>query len=234
MFYRLSPHLVLRSRWRPYWPRPGERVLVLAAASVFPPSHPTTHLCLELLTETLAAAPCPRLLDVGCGSGVLLLAGVAAGTEFGVGVDLSGQAVATSRDNARANDLAARVGVVKGSTEGLKGPFDLLLGNLPRGVQMAKVAEFTRLAASNARLILSGFKDTQEDELIDHYQRAGWTWEQRLTRDEWVIELPPEKSYTWVAWRLKKKLCGVRVAASNRAGRLSPPSIFTKSVMTKI
>jgi ribosomal protein L11 methyltransferase len=207
MFYRLSPHLVLRCRWRPYWPRSGERVLVLAAASVFPPSHPTTRLCLELLTETLAAAPCPRLLDVGCGSGVLLLAGVAAGAEFGIGVDLSGLAVATTRDNARANSLAAQVrGVVRGSTEALRGPFDLLLGNLPWVVQMEKMEEFTRLAASNARLILSGFKDTQEDELCDRYQRAGWAWEQRLTRDEWVIELPPEQSYTWVAWRLKKKL----------------------------
>ena len=65
MFYRLSSGLVLRSRWRPYRPRPGERVLVLAAGSVFPPGHPTTRLCLDLLAETLAAGPCARLLDVG-------------------------------------------------------------------------------------------------------------------------------------------------------------------------
>ena len=85
MFNRLSPQLVLRSRWRPYRPRPGERVLVLTTGSVFPPGHPATRLCLELLVETLAAAPCPQLLDVGCGSGVLLLAGVAAGAQVGRG-----------------------------------------------------------------------------------------------------------------------------------------------------
>jgi ribosomal protein L11 methyltransferase len=204
MFYRLSPELVLRSRWRPYRIQPGERVLVLAAASTFPPGHPTTRLCLELVAETLAREPGPRLLDVGCGSGVLLLAGVAAGAQSGVGVDLSGRAAATTRDNARANGLAASVQVVRGSTECLRGKFGVMLGNLPWVVQMDKVAEFTRLAAPDAQLILSGFKDTQEEELRARYEQAGWVLEHRRTRDEWVIELPPEKSYTWVAWRLRR------------------------------
>ncbi len=204
MFYRLSPHLVLRSRWRPYRPRPEERVLVLTAASVFPPSHPTTRLCLELLTETLAAAPGARLLDVGCGSGVLLLAGVAAGAGFGVGVDLAGPATAATRENAQTNDLAGQVEVVQGSTESLKGPFDLLLGNLPWAVQMEKVGEFNRLAAPAASVILSGFKDTQEEALRAGYQGAGWVVADRRTKDEWVGALPPEQSFTWVVWRLQR------------------------------
>lgn len=204
MFYRLSPTLVLRSRWRPHRPRPGERVLVLATGSVFPPGHPATRLCLDLLAETLASGPCPRLLDVGCGSGVLLLAGVAAGARVGIGLDLSGRAAAATRNNARTNGLAAAVQVVRGSTECLRGTFDLILANLPWAVQMDKVTEFTRLAAPDARLILSGFKDTQEEELRAGYAQAGWVLESRLTRDEWVIELPPEKSFTWVAWRLRR------------------------------
>jgi ribosomal protein L11 methyltransferase len=204
MFYRLSPELVLRSRWRLYRPRPGERVLVLTTGSVFPPGHTATRLCLELLPETLAGVPGPRLLDVGCGSGVLLLAGVAAGARFGVGVDLSGRAAATTRDNARANSLADSVQVIRGSTESLRGEFEVILANLPWAVQMDKVAEFTRLAAPGTRLILSGFKDTQEDELRASYASAGWVLKTRLTRDEYVIDLPPEKSYTWVAWRLAR------------------------------
>ena len=132
------------------------------------------------------------------------MAGVAAGAQSGVGVDISWQAAATTRDNARANGLADSVQVVRGSTECLRHAFRVMLGNLPWEVQMDKVAEFTRLAAPDARLILSGFKDTQEEELRAGYEQAGWVVETRRTRDEWVIELPPEKSYTWVAWLLRR------------------------------
>ena len=68
---------------------------------------------------------------------------------------------------------------------------------------MAKVAELARLAAPSGTLILSGFRDVQEAELLARYQDRGWTLAQRLTRDEWAIEVPPEKSYTWVAWLLQ-------------------------------
>ncbi len=204
MFNRLSPQLVLRSPWRPYRPRPGERVLVLAAASTFPPGHPTTRLCLDLLKETGASGARARLLDMGCGSGVLMLAGAALGVPFCLGADLSRQATRTSLANARQNGLAGAAQVVQGSTECLKGTFELILANLPFTVQMDKAAEFSRLLAPDGALILSGFKDTQEPELWPLYEARGWSLNRRLFRDEWVPDLPPEKSYTWVAWLLSR------------------------------
>jgi hypothetical protein len=71
MFYRLSPELVIRSPWRLFWPRRGEHAVVLAGNGVFPASHATTHLCLDLLKSLLASRPGLSILDVGCGSGIL-------------------------------------------------------------------------------------------------------------------------------------------------------------------
>ncbi len=202
MFYRLSPNLVLRSPWRPYRARPGERVLVVRTPGAFPPGHATTRLSLELLKEALAARPCRRLLDVGCGSGVLTLAGAALGADFCLGVDLSRPAMHRARENARDNGLAAAVHLVQGSTEGLRGTFSVVAANLPWPVQLAKAAELDRLAAGT--LILSGFRDLQEAELLARYRERGWRPAHRLSRDEWAIAVPPEGSYTWVAWRLER------------------------------
>ncbi len=201
MLVRL-PGLVLKSSWRPYRARPGETVLTMRASRVFPPGHPTTRLCLELLAATSLAGV--RLLDVGCGSGILALAGAARGAILSVGVDLSGPAVRLCRENARDNNFAAAVQVARGSTECLQGPFQVVVANLPAAVQLAKVQELTRLAATGAVLILSGFRDSQEEDLAQLYREASWAISRRLTRDEWAIELPPEKSFTWVAWLLER------------------------------
>ncbi len=204
MFHRLTSTLSLRSSWRPYRARPGERVLAVREGGVFPPGHPTTRLCLDLLAETLTFQPAARLLDLGCGSGILALAGAALGTPFCVGVDLSRAAARRARENARLNNLGGALSVAQGSTEALRGSFDLLVANLTLAVQQEKVAELTRLAAPQARLILSGFKDTQEDELWELYQAAGWSHCRRRTREEWVIEVPPEMSFTWAGWLLTR------------------------------
>lgn len=204
MFYRFSREQALRSRWRPYRARPGERVLVLGGSSVFSPGHPSTRLVLDLLKELLAARSCRRLLDVGCGSGVLMLAAAFLGVDFCVGVDLSLQAVRVCRDNARENGLAGAVRLAQGSTECLRGSFEVILANLPWTVQMEKVGELSRLGGPDGCLILAGFKDTQEEELRTFYQKEGWSLRQRRTREEFVLELPPEKSFTWVAWLLTR------------------------------
>jgi ribosomal protein L11 methyltransferase len=204
VFYRLSPALVMRSRWQPYRARAGERVLVLKTASVFPPGHPTTLLSLDLLMETLTAGRPPRLLDVGCGCGVLLLAAAALGVPRCVGVDVWPPAARISRENALGNGLAGAV-VIQGSTECLRGNFELILANLPIAAHLIKAAELARLAAPAGVLIISGFKDTQEEEVLSRYRLAGWKLLRRGTRDDWLTGLAPELISTWVAGRLTRE-----------------------------
>ncbi len=201
--YRLSPRLVLRTRL-PESLAAGEQVLLVQSHEAFPPGHPSTRLCLDLLREALAAAPVKRLLDVGCGAGVLSLAAAALGVSRVVAVDLALKAARATRENARENGLAGSVLAMQGSTECLGAPFDLVLANLPWEVQMAKVAELDRLAAAGGRLLLAGFRDNQEALLLDGYGRLGWSLKRRLVTDFYHPELPPEISFNWVAWGLEK------------------------------
>jgi ribosomal protein L11 methylase PrmA len=67
---------------------------------------------------------------------------------------------------------------------------------------MDRVAELARLAAPGGRLILSGFRDRQEKALLESYQGLGWSLTRRLAKDFYHAELPPDLSFTWVAWLL--------------------------------
>lgn len=204
MFQRLSSHLVQVTLREPRQTEPSSRVLRLKLGQAFPPTHPTSRLCLDLLREVLAGEGAPNLLDVGCGAGVLSLAAAALGVPRVVAVDLDARAVLETRENARGNTLDGQIHVVQGSTECLRGAFDVVAANLPIEVQMDKAPELSRLAAPAGALILSGFRDDQENPLQEAYQNLGWSLRQRLSKDFRHPELPGHLSFTWVAWHLKR------------------------------
>ena len=203
--YRLSPRLLLRTRPRPR-AEAGEQIILVESGEAFPPGHPSTRLCLDLLREVLGGGAPASLVDVGCGAGVLSLAAAALGVDRVLGVDLASRAVRATRENARRNGLAGAIRVVQGSSDCLKAPFDLVAANLPWEVQLDQVPELHRLAAAGGRLILAGFRDNQESPLLERYQRLGWSVKQRLVKYFQHPELPPHLSFNWVAWWLEEGL----------------------------
>ena len=79
-------------------------------------SHPTTRLCLRWLDEHLQGGE--RILDYGCGSGILAIAALKLGAAHAVGIDVDSQAVTASRDNAIANGAGDRRRWVRTSRSG--------------------------------------------------------------------------------------------------------------------
>jgi len=177
---------------------------MIELGEAFPPTHPTTRLCLDLLMEALEGGSVTYLVDVGCGCGILGLAAAVLGVPVVVGVDKAGGAAALTRLNAQENAVAGALMVVQGSTECVKVRFDLVVANLPWEIQMEKTPELDRLAAPEGSLILSGFRDHQEDLLMEPYRKLGWSLNRRLVKYFWHPELPPDISFNWVAWSLNR------------------------------
>ena len=204
MFRRVSPQLILVTLKEAQSSEPPPSTFMVEFGEAFPPTHPTTRLCLDLLREALDAERVNYLVDVGCGSGILSLAAAAWGVPRVVGMDKFAGAASITRLNSQGNALAGALLVIQGSTECLKTQFDLVMANLPWEVQMDKAAELDRLAAPEGSLVLSGFRDHQEDPLRENYTRLGWSLNRRLVKYFWHPELPPDISFNWVAWSLKR------------------------------
>ncbi|MBM4287130.1 MAG: methyltransferase domain-containing protein [Deltaproteobacteria bacterium] len=203
--YRLSPELVLGNRLPKQPDDSSETYLRIRSNHAFPLGHPTTRLCLDLLTEALTKRQVLNLLEVGCGSGVLCVAAAALGAGQVTGLDIAWEAVQATRENARNNGLDGVIGVLQGSTECLQGRFDLVMANLPWEIQVAKVTELHRLAAAGGRLLLSGFRDNQEEVLGESYQGLGWLCRRRAVKYFSHPEMPPYLSFNWVAWLLERE-----------------------------
>ncbi|WP_274571995.1 50S ribosomal protein L11 methyltransferase [Neisseria leonii] len=129
-------------------------------------SHPTTHLCLQWLDNHLQGGE--RVLDYGCGSGILAIAALKLGAGSAVGVDIDPQAIAASNDNAAQNRVQAEFYLPDALPEG---EFDLVVANIlanPLRLLADMLAGRTR---RGGRIVLSGLLEEQAAELGGIYSR---------------------------------------------------------------
>ena len=144
-------------------------------------THPTTALCLEWLDAQVLAQT--RVIDYGCGSGVLAVASVKLGAAEAHCFDIDPQALIATRDNAEANGVADRV-ILHSSTDSLPRGVDLALSNILSGPLCELAPRFADLVRPGGDLVLAGLMESEaadvtraQDAWFDMApfgQREGW------------------------------------------------------------
>lgn len=135
--------------------------------------HETTASCL-LIMESLDFASLPRVLDVGCGTGVLALAAIHLGAQHATCLDISEKAVQTTAANASRNHMSSQVTLVKGELHDLRcEPFDVILANIYGDVLRAEARTLVDLLNPGGRLLLSGVVLEDNFDIRRKYQAMG-------------------------------------------------------------
>jgi ribosomal protein L11 methyltransferase len=153
---RVGP-VVLQPPWVDPMPvGPGEVVVVLDAGRAFGSgSHPSTRLALAALAASAPGAE--RVLDVGCGSGVLAVAALLLGAREAVAVDVDDVAVATTSAVAAANGVGERIRVSTTPVGRVPGEFDLVVANVPAPVLVELADALVDRLRPGATLVVAGF-----------------------------------------------------------------------------
>lgn len=157
-------------------PRDGStRALLIEASNAFGTGeHATTQLCLSSIQDCLKKRQLRRVLDIGCGTGVLALAVAVLQPCPITAVDIDPTAVAITRQNARHNKQARRLRAYPSrGLRGVRGRFDLILAN----ILLPPLQGLTRLLpprlTRGGRLIVSGLLVTQMNALRAYYHAVG-------------------------------------------------------------
>ena len=147
--------------------------------------HPTTRACLELM-QTVEPMP-TRVLDVGCGSGILGIAALKLGAARAVGYDTDTLAVEAARQNAEANALADRFEVLHGTLPEQPGhTFPLVVANLVAAVLIALAPRLAGHTEPGGSLIASGIIDSRSDEVESALLHSGLESREWITEGDWV------------------------------------------------
>ena len=125
-------------------------------------THPTTRMCLRWIAAHGAQ---PRVLDYGCGSGILAIGAALHGAQDEVAVDIDAAALASSADNARANGVTLRTGL----PELAQGQFELVLANILATPLKVLAPLLCSHVAAGGHLVLAGILERQEEELLQAY-----------------------------------------------------------------
>ena len=156
-------------------------------------SHASTQLCLGLLEERIAGGE--RVLDLGCGSGILSIAAMDLGAASAVGVDIDPKAVDVAYENAalngigrdrytvRAGDVLSDGTLVRELEE--SGPYPVVLANIVSDVIIPLSGQVDRYLAPGGVFLCSGIIDTRADEVESALKKNGLHILRRLERDGW-------------------------------------------------
>lgn len=147
-------------------------------------THETTALCLDWLAEEprLDGA---RVIDYGCGSGILALAAACFGASYVDAVDIDDDALLVARENIELNGYAERIRVGRPDTL-LEQAADVLLANILEAPLLALAPRFARLVPHGARIALSGLLTTQVPHVLAVYG-AAFSMEAPRTRGDWAL-----------------------------------------------
>lgn len=130
-------------------------------------THPTTALCLEWLEKNPPTGK--KVIDYGCGSGVLAIAAIKLGATIAISTDIDPQALTATKSNTQLNNINLEKIPLYFPDNLPAEPVDILLANILSGPLTELAEKFSSYVASNGQIILSGILAIQESSVTKAY-----------------------------------------------------------------
>lgn len=172
---KVSDKFVVKPTWREYKPEENELVIELDPGRAFGTgSHPTTSLCLKIMEENIK--PGNSVIDVGTGSGILMIAAEKLGATDIYGTDIDELAVEATKENLELNSISSDIArvylgdlisVVKDKQ------FDVVVANILADVILLLLRDIFKVVKKDGLIIFSGIIEDKLPEIIKQVEEKG-------------------------------------------------------------
>ena len=188
--FRVGKSLIVKPTWENVEPKDGDKILEIDPASTFGTGqHYTTKMVMETLENVIKSGD--RVLDLGCGSGILTIASMLFGASEATICDIFENAVKTASENIRNNhfdNFKAYCGNIIDDKElrgKIGGGYDVICANIVADVIIAMSPLFNEFMKKGGRLIVSGIIDERVDEVCAALSENGWETVSEKNEEGW-------------------------------------------------
>ena len=182
----ITDNIVIKPSWDEYEPSDNEIVVEIDPGLAFGTgTHETTSLCVEFLEKY--AQNKKKLLDIGCGSGILMLIGKKLGVEKVVGIDIDEKVNDVVLENFSKNGINENFQVIIGNlVDDVNEKYDLVVSNILVDVLEKLLEDIEKILEKNATVIFSGILNEKEEAFLKKAKNYNLKQIDRKEKNNWV------------------------------------------------
>jgi ribosomal protein L11 methyltransferase len=182
---KIGQNIVIKPSWEDYEEKEGDIVIVLDPGMAFGTgTHETTSLCIQLLERFVKGGH--RVLDIGCGSGILAVTAAKLGAGSVEAYDIQEMAVDIAAENVRKNRVANTVKVERGDLfERVTGKADIVVSNIIADIIIKMTANVKEYLKSGGIFIASGIIKDRIEEVITVMEQNNLEIVEKLILNGW-------------------------------------------------
>lgn len=183
----ITDNIIIKPSWDDYEASEGETVIEIDPGMAFGTgTHETTALCVEFLEKYVPGKK--KLLDIGCGSGILMLIGKRLGAEKVVGIDIDSNVKDVVIENFEKNNIKDNYEIIIGDlVEDINEKYDLVVSNILVDVLTELLENIEKTLEKGATVIFSGIIKDKEEEFL------------RKTKEHNLVEIDRNEKNNWVS-----------------------------------
>ena len=185
--FKIGERIVIKPSWEKYDKKGDEIVLEMDPGMAFGTGiHETTALCVYALEKYIK--PGDRIVDIGCGTGILAISSVLLGAEYATAIDLDSNAVRIAAENVRRNHVEGRVDVIRGNLlDKVEGRYDIAVANILADVIINLSNVIGNYLNPDGLFIASGIILERLQDVTAAAETAGLEIVEKKTKGEWAL-----------------------------------------------
>lgn len=182
----ITDNIIIKPSWDDYEASEGETVIEIDPGMAFGTgTHETTALCVEFLEKYVPGKK--KLLDIGCGSGILMLIGKILGVEKVVGIDIDSNVKDVVIENFEKNNIKDNYEIIIGDlVEDINEKYDLVVSNILVDVLTELLENIEKTLEKGATIIFSGIIKDKEEEFLRKIKEHNLVEIDRNEKNNWV------------------------------------------------